>query len=195
MKYIRLVKGSILFTMSLLLVTANAQEMSVIKNKNIVIIKKLIEEQSQGRIQKPLVLARVIFRECQKHRLDPLLVLAVMERESSFRVKAVSQKGAIGLMQIMPPTGRMIAKSANLFDPLQNTKIGIYYLKILKKRFKQNKILYLTAYNMGPNRLNSLRNEFATLQFRYAKSVLKSHRKFKARQAHLMKYFVAEISH
>lgn len=163
-----------------------AMPISAIANeKDITILKTLIEEFSYGRISRPhsQLLAKVIYFESQKLRVDPLLVLAVIYEESSFRMRAVSPVGARGLMQIMPATGRELAstlkfrsyRNQDLFDPVQNVRMGIYYLKYLKKKFQNNKLLFLTAYNLGPNRLSALRKEMpdSKLRFRYARRVLK----------------------
>lgn len=152
--------------------------------KDITILKTLIEEFSYGRISSSYSyhLAKVIYDESHKYGIDPLLVVAVIHEESSFRMRAVSPVGAMGLMQIMPATGREIASTLklrsyqhqDLFDPVRNVRMGIYYLKYLKKKFQNNQLLFLTAYNVGPNRLITLRKEMpdAPLRFRYAKRVL-----------------------
>ncbi|MBI3018697.1 MAG: lytic transglycosylase domain-containing protein [Deltaproteobacteria bacterium] len=158
---------------------------------DITILKTLIKEFSDGRISSSHshLLAKVIYHESQKHKIDPLLVLAVIHEESSFRTRAVSPVGARGLMQIMPATGREIASTLqlrsyrhqDLFDPVRNVRMGIYYLKYLKKKFQNNKLLFLTAYNLGPNRLAALRKEVpdSQLRFRYARRVLTVYEAFK----------------
>jgi soluble lytic murein transglycosylase len=93
--------------------------------------------------------------------LDPYLVLAVIREESRFNPKAVSRSSARGLMQIMPRTGRGIAKDlklkryrlSRLFEPQTNIEMGSYYLANLVKRFDNNFYLALAGYNGGPNRI------------------------------------------
>jgi soluble lytic murein transglycosylase-like protein len=68
--------------------------------------------------------------------------------ESNYNVHAVSNKGAEGLMQLMPPTARMMGVS-NSFDPQQNIEAGVKYLKYLKDMYKDDR-LALAAYNAGP---------------------------------------------
>ena len=83
-----------------------------------------------------------------KHAVNPNLITAVIDAESSFRPDVVSSKGAMGLMQIMPET----AKRFNLFDPFdpyQNIDCGARYLKYLLLRFHGNMRFALAAYNAG----------------------------------------------
>lgn len=92
-------------------------------------------------------------------QIDPLLVYAVMMQESEFHEKAVSGSGAVGLLQIMPGTGEMIArklsyplfKEDKLFLPAININFGVWYLKTMITRFKGNLPLAVAAYNAGPN--------------------------------------------
>lgn len=89
--------------------------------------------------------------------LDPSLVKAMIAVESAFEPQAVSPKGALGLMQIMPATGARYGVSANarrtveqqLFDPATNLRIGTRYLRDLLQRFDQDLRLALAAYNAG----------------------------------------------
>jgi soluble lytic murein transglycosylase-like protein len=83
------------------------------------------------------------------HGLDSPLIKAVIRAESAFNPKAVSKKGALGLMQIMP--GNLKAFQVHdPFDPWQNIMGGARYLKALIKRFDGQLPLALAAYNAGP---------------------------------------------
>ncbi len=117
-------------------------------------------------------LARIIDEECEIYGLDPFLILAMIYVESKFDPIAVSNKGAIGLMQVMPETGEFAAEklgiplngNKSLFDPVINIRLGIYYLSSLINRFGSIDQA-LIAYNAGPTRfLNtaSLRNGKST---------------------------------
>ena len=89
----------------------------------------------------------IIVREAKRNHLQPELVAAVIQAESDFRVRLVSQKQATGLMQIVPSTGRDLGVS-DLFNPAQNIAAGSRYLRYLLNRFPDQKIA-LAAYNAG----------------------------------------------
>ena len=82
-----------------------------------------------------------------RHRVDPLLVHAVIAVESAHRRDAVSPAGAEGLMQLMPRTARMLGVS-DPFDPRENVEAGVAYLRRLHDEF--GTVLALAAYNAGP---------------------------------------------
>jgi soluble lytic murein transglycosylase-like protein len=80
--------------------------------------------------------------------LEPNLLRAVIVVESGFNVRAMSKRGAMGLMQLMPATAARFG-SADSFDPRQNVSAGARYLKFLLDRFGQNVSLALAADNAG----------------------------------------------
>ena len=81
--------------------------------------------------------------------IDPHLIRAVIEAESACDSRAVSSKGARGLMQLMPGTAREMGVEDS-FDPAENIFGGVRYLSVLLKRFHNDKVLALAAYNAGP---------------------------------------------
>ncbi|OLN28457.1 Soluble lytic murein transglycosylase precursor [Desulfovibrio sp. DV] len=88
---------------------------------------------------------------CRRHGVDPGLVRAMVEVESGFAVRAVSPKGASGLMQIMPGTGRDLGL-ADAFDGANNLEAGIRYMRALLDAYGDVR-LALAAYNAGPGRV------------------------------------------
>lgn len=87
----------------------------------------------------------------RRNRVDGLLVAAVVEAESSFSPKAVSPRGAMGLMQVMPATADLTEeKSKELFDPHVNLDAGCRYLGSLIEHYDGDLELALAAYNAGP---------------------------------------------
>ena len=86
--------------------------------------------------------------------IDPHLIRAVIKAESGFDHQALSSKGAQGLMQLMPGTADDM-EVQDPFDPEENIFGGVRYLSLLLKRFKNNKILAVAAYNAGPETVES----------------------------------------
>ena len=91
---------------------------------------------------------RLISESCGLHGVDFALVKAVIRAESCFDPYAISSKGAEGLMQLMPETSKRL-NVANPFDPHENIKGGVKYLKYLLDRFNYDLRLSLAAYNAG----------------------------------------------
>ncbi len=91
-----------------------------------------------------------IFQAAERHGLDPALVAAVVRAESAFDPRAVSHKGARGLMQLMPATASRFGLSfAEIHDPAKNLDAGARYLAWLIERFGGDVLRALAAYNAG----------------------------------------------
>jgi len=92
----------------------------------------------------------MIREAAERHSVSPALVEAIARVESGFNPRAVSHKGARGLMQVMPATGRRFGvRSDRLFDPEHNLKAGVAYLAWLSKRYRGNLDFIVAAYNAG----------------------------------------------
>jgi soluble lytic murein transglycosylase-like protein len=91
----------------------------------------------------------LIIENATQHSLHPDFVRAVIQAESAFNPRARSVKGAMGLMQLMPGTAAEYGVT-NAYDPVQNIKAGVAYLKSLLVRFGNDISLALAAYNAGP---------------------------------------------
>ncbi len=126
----------------------------------------------------PIHLLQLVDRYAKLNQLDPLLVWAMIDTESSWRVDVVAHDGGQGLMQLMPPT----AKELDVSNPLnaeQNIRGGTEYLRFLLSMFKDTDTA-LAAYNVGPGRvertgvppagkryIKKVRTRFASLQKRF----------------------------
>jgi soluble lytic murein transglycosylase-like protein len=117
----------------------------------------------------------IIERHSRLHRLDPDLVRAVIYAESGGNHRAVSVKGASGLMQLMPATAAAMG-AVDVFDPEQNIASGTRYLRVLLDRFQRLE-LALWAYNAGPTAVEQRRLPRETEN--YVPKVLRLRRDFK----------------
>jgi soluble lytic murein transglycosylase-like protein len=97
-------------------------------------------------------LSEVITSASHRYRLDPDLVNSVIRAESGFNVRAVSRKGAQGLMQLMPRTSSQLGVG-NAFDAQANVEGGTRYLRELLERYNFDLVKALAAYNAGPRRV------------------------------------------
>ena len=116
---------------------------------------------SDLRLRFPLAHRELVFDTARKELLDPALIYGIIRQESAFMTDARSAAGALGLMQLMPATGRQTARALRLRYPgsrilLQsdhNVRIGGAYLRKLLDRFGGSPVLATAAYNAGPHRV------------------------------------------
>jgi soluble lytic murein transglycosylase len=120
-------------------------------------------------IRFPLAYHEEVTREAEKRNLDPAWIYAVARQESAFIEDVRSSAGALGLMQLMPATGRSIARqlktSVNnkiLLQPETNIRFGSYYLQQVLNRFN-NPVMATAAYNAGPHRIERWKPKEGTI--------------------------------
>jgi soluble lytic murein transglycosylase len=126
-------------------------------------------------------IAKTILAVSEEYSLQPELILAVIKTESSFKPYVISDKGACGLMQLLPSTAEEVAEELritlekeHIFDPIINIILGSYYLNKLTNQFGDFE-LALTAYNMGPGRVMNLEEANYPYSREYAETVLKNY--------------------
>ena len=125
--------------------------------------------------------ARTLVAEARRASFSPEFVLAVIRVESGGDPRAVSPKGALGLMQLMPTTGRAVAAELGLrwegpetlFDPVANVRMGVAYLERLRARYG-NLSIALTAYNWGPTRVSDMLRRSERIPAGYSRRVFRA---------------------
>jgi hypothetical protein len=142
-----------------------------------------LDERHTGLSQREIrSVAQTIVDECEAQDLEVGLVMAVIQVESAGYHRAVSAVGAVGLMQLMPGTGKDMARkrglpwhgSATLFDPVVNVKLGITYLRQLSDRYDHVPTA-LAAYNWGPGRIDSRIRRGAKMPKLYVEQVMRAY--------------------
>jgi soluble lytic murein transglycosylase-like protein len=115
----------------------------------------------------------------KSYEVDPALVRAIIMAESSYNPRAVSKKGAKGLMQLMPKTAEYLGVEDS-FNPEHNIDAGVRYFKKLLGQFNGNVKLALAAYNAGSRRVREYKGipPFKATQ-RYVKKVFEYHKHYK----------------
>jgi soluble lytic murein transglycosylase len=112
------------------------------------------------RVAFPFPYGELVRREAEEWGLDPITIASIIRQESAFKADIVSRAGAIGLMQVMPPTGAELARThgptdfrpANLTAPEVNLHLGAAFFVDMSARYDNDLPLVLSAYNAGPTR-------------------------------------------
>lgn len=123
-------------------------------------------------------LSKEIKKASKKYDVDPILVLSVITVESSFNKHAVSPKGAVGLMQLMPSTAKALCDEKGFsncsFNEVEtNILLGTYYLSKLSAKYNNNVKHYLTAYNYGPYHVDRVIKEKSQVPASYYYKVMR----------------------
>ncbi len=132
----------------------------------------------------------IIYHEAKKNDLKPELVAAVVQAESRFKPNARSGVGAVGLMQLMPRTGRWMG-ARNLSNPAQNIQAGTRYLKYLHERFDGNETKVIAAYNAGEG---NVRRFGGVPPFKETRNYVKKVRNYEADFKEQVESHVAEVA-
>ncbi len=145
------------------------------------VVVDLVAQNLSGPLYGKVILARYehyIDKVASGHGVSPALVKAVIHAESDFNPWAVSPKGAVGLMQILPDTADMVGVD-DLFDPNSNIKAGVKYLKALLRMFNGDETLAAAAYNTGPGKVKKYKGVPPYKETRtYIERVLKYYRSY-----------------
>ena len=136
-------RGKVVYTNEGSNLAPNAGTMSPAASAN---ASKLAAQVSAN--EPPAHLQRVVHEVAERHSIDPALVSAVISTESNWNPFAISRKGAVGLMQLIPGTAERFGVG-NPFDPVQNIEGGTMYLKSLLHRYNGDLAKSLAAYNAG----------------------------------------------
>ena len=123
-------------------------------------------------------LRRQINRAADKYNIDEELIRAVIQVESGWRRDAVSVKGAMGLMQLMPRTAAMLGVD-DAFDPGQNIEGGVKYLAQLTDKYNGDVEMALAAYNAGPSRVDAAGGAPFQETARYVRNVMALYHRYR----------------
>jgi len=129
--------------------------------------------------KKEILFRSVIHQAADRHQIDPALIKAIIMAESGYNPNAVSKKGAMGLMQLMPGTAEALGVKDS-FNPEHNIDAGVEYFKRLMNQFKGNVKLALAAYNAGSRNVRQYQGvpPFKATKY-YVKKVLKYYSYYK----------------
>ncbi|MBQ9904744.1 MAG: lytic transglycosylase domain-containing protein [Synergistaceae bacterium] len=112
----------------------------------------------------------------EKYNIDPELIRAMIQVESGWSTDAVSNKGAQGLMQLMPRTSAMLGVD-DPFDPVQNIEGGVRYISDLTDKYRGDIEKALAAYNAGPARVDS--GNIPEVSKRYVRNIMSIYRRLR----------------
>lgn len=142
----------------------------------------MIERVRERFFQAEVPYGEIIYREAKLQGLAPELVAAVVETESDFRPRLISDRNAHGLMQVLPSTAELMGVR-NVMDPVENIRAGTRYLRHLQQQF-EDPVMVLAAYNAGPTRVRQFGGMPPFRETReYVKKVDRSHKRYQRQVA------------
>lgn len=119
--------------------------------------RKSVRQPSNNNNVDKEILYKNVSHTAKRHNIDPYLIWAIIKMESNFNSEAISPKGAVGLMQLMPTTAKAFDVS-DPFNPHQNIEGGIKYMRYLLRIFNGDMKLSLAAYNAGEKTVLNYKN-------------------------------------
>lgn len=150
----------------------------------------LTEKVREDFFKKEVPFGSIIYKEAKKNNVRPELVAAVVKAESRFKPTARSGAGAVGLMQLVPRTGRWMG-ARDLTNPQQNVAAGAKYLKYLSERFDGNETKIIAAYNAGEG---NVKRFGGVPPFRETRNYVKKVRNYEAEFKNRVDNHVAELT-
>ena len=152
--FVEVIRFFFIFTMilgvSLVSINNGAKDAQIINNTRDIL--RNADFRSIFRHKKEHLFHPIILQEADRHEIDPALVKAIIMAESGYNPNAISEKGAKGLMQLMPSTAQALGVE-DVFNPQQNISGGVRYFKKLVNRFDGDIKLALAAYNAGSKKV------------------------------------------
>jgi soluble lytic murein transglycosylase-like protein len=125
------------------------------------------------------ILHPIIIKAASRYQIDPALIKAIIMAESGYKIRAISKRGAKGLMQLMPGTAQALGVT-DVFNPKENISGGVRYFKQLVNQFDGNIKLALAAYNAGSKKVRRYNGipPYKSTQY-YIKKVFKYYNLYK----------------
>lgn len=168
----------------------NLQVNPVVRDREIKRLSYILQDFPGKKIYfDPDEMATALFDACNEYYIDPLLIIAMIETESSFYSRIHSSKDAVGLMQLKLSTGRPLAKELiaqgkistwkgvwSLYNPYKNVLLGTYYMHKLINRFDDINAA-LVAYNYGPTHVSNLLQSNKSLPQEFPDHVLRNYKR------------------
>lgn len=144
------------------------------------VVRKMHRSTSALVLKKKRLFRSIIHQAASRHQVDPALVKAIIMAESGYNPKAISRRGAVGLMQLMPATAEALGVEDS-FNPEHNIEGGVRYFRQLINRFDGDVTLALAAYNAGVTTVRTYQGipPFKSTRF-YIKKVFKYYHIYKS---------------